>query len=248
MFAARGSPVIYSGTVQRTKLCRSELPANDAMRGFNTPRPFPLHPRIPNSCNCDAFVTNFAAAEFQALYSGGSLQSSRGFHNGIKKRRLTRRHASRTTTQPHRPHVQAGTDPLGNDTREGPSPPTRLYLNASFAFKKSYSHDDGRAAPARWSGRRPQLKATCCTTQETPAAAQLVTKVSRRRRTRTRGEDEGHRVHLTTGDLTDDYLTRVESSAPCVEEQIKLLVGVFDADGGRRWLRTGFSFEAVDSK
>ncbi|GBP81060.1 hypothetical protein EVAR_62100_1 [Eumeta japonica] len=54
--------------VQRAKLCRSELPANDAMRRFNAPRPFLLLPRVLVSGHCDSIVTNFTAAEFRALY------------------------------------------------------------------------------------------------------------------------------------------------------------------------------------
>ncbi|GBP64984.1 hypothetical protein EVAR_50668_1 [Eumeta japonica] len=38
------------------------------MRTFNAPRPFPLLPRSPISRHCDAFVTDFTAAEFRALY------------------------------------------------------------------------------------------------------------------------------------------------------------------------------------
>ncbi|GBP06258.1 hypothetical protein EVAR_3599_1 [Eumeta japonica] len=54
--------------MQRTKLCRSELPANDALHRFNAPRPFLLIPGVPILCYCDAFLTNFTAAEFRALY------------------------------------------------------------------------------------------------------------------------------------------------------------------------------------
>ncbi|GBP63677.1 hypothetical protein EVAR_82037_1 [Eumeta japonica] len=46
---------------------RSELSANDAMRRFNAPRPYPLLRRVPISLHCDAFVTKFTAAEFHAL-------------------------------------------------------------------------------------------------------------------------------------------------------------------------------------
>ncbi|GBP66170.1 hypothetical protein EVAR_81827_1 [Eumeta japonica] len=42
------------------KLCRSELPANDAMLRLNPPRPILLLPGVPILCCCDAFVTNFA--------------------------------------------------------------------------------------------------------------------------------------------------------------------------------------------
>ncbi|GBP40949.1 hypothetical protein EVAR_26030_1 [Eumeta japonica] len=55
-------------TVQRTKLCLSELSANDVMRRFNSPRPFLLPPPLPILRHCDAFVANFTAAEFHALY------------------------------------------------------------------------------------------------------------------------------------------------------------------------------------
>ncbi|GBP15964.1 hypothetical protein EVAR_12546_1 [Eumeta japonica] len=44
---------------QHTKLCRSELPANDEMRRYNAPRPFLLLPRVLILRHCDAFVTNF---------------------------------------------------------------------------------------------------------------------------------------------------------------------------------------------
>ncbi|GBP49231.1 hypothetical protein EVAR_96539_1 [Eumeta japonica] len=54
-------------TLQRTKFYRSGLPANEAMRGSSAPRPFLLLPRVPISHHCDAFVTNFAAAEFCTL-------------------------------------------------------------------------------------------------------------------------------------------------------------------------------------
>ncbi|GBP56084.1 hypothetical protein EVAR_43847_1 [Eumeta japonica] len=37
---------VFTGTVQRTKLRRSELPANDAMRRRNAPRPFLPLPRV----------------------------------------------------------------------------------------------------------------------------------------------------------------------------------------------------------
>ncbi|GBP55259.1 hypothetical protein EVAR_24455_1 [Eumeta japonica] len=50
------------------KLCRSELPANDVMRRFNTPPTFLLLTLVPISHHCDPFVTNFAATEFRTLY------------------------------------------------------------------------------------------------------------------------------------------------------------------------------------
>ncbi|GBP40541.1 Protein slit [Eumeta japonica] len=53
-----------NSTVQPTKLCRSGLRANDAMRGHNAPRSFLLLVRVPILRNCDDFVTNFIAAEF----------------------------------------------------------------------------------------------------------------------------------------------------------------------------------------
>ncbi|GBP12201.1 hypothetical protein EVAR_6380_1 [Eumeta japonica] len=49
---------------QYTKLCRSELPANDAVRKFNSPQPFLILPRISILRHCDAFVTTFTAAKF----------------------------------------------------------------------------------------------------------------------------------------------------------------------------------------
>ncbi|GBP31655.1 hypothetical protein EVAR_84101_1 [Eumeta japonica] len=53
-------------TVQRTKLYRSELSANDVMRRFNAVRSFRPFPRVPVLRRCDAFVTHFTAAEFRA--------------------------------------------------------------------------------------------------------------------------------------------------------------------------------------
>ncbi|GBP63637.1 hypothetical protein EVAR_47975_1, partial [Eumeta japonica] len=52
--------------VQRTKLYRSELPANDVLRKYNAPQTFLLLLRVPNLRYCDAFLTNFTAAEFRA--------------------------------------------------------------------------------------------------------------------------------------------------------------------------------------
>ncbi|GBP39247.1 Solute carrier family 25 member 44 [Eumeta japonica] len=54
--------------LQRTKLCRYELTAYDAVRKFNAPRPFLLFPRVPVSRRRDVFVANLTAAEFRALY------------------------------------------------------------------------------------------------------------------------------------------------------------------------------------
>ncbi|GBP88124.1 hypothetical protein EVAR_63932_1 [Eumeta japonica] len=62
-------------TVQRTKLCRSELPANDIIRSFNTPRPFLLLSRVPILVHCGVFVTNFIEAKFRALYSNYDAES-----------------------------------------------------------------------------------------------------------------------------------------------------------------------------
>ncbi|GBP77613.1 hypothetical protein EVAR_90249_1 [Eumeta japonica] len=49
-------------------LCRSEfeLPGNDAMRGFNAPRPFLLLPRVPVLAIA-TLVTNFIAAEVRTV-------------------------------------------------------------------------------------------------------------------------------------------------------------------------------------
>ncbi|GBP44260.1 hypothetical protein EVAR_22144_1 [Eumeta japonica] len=47
------------------KLRHSELPANDVMPRFDTPRSFLLLPCVPILRHCGAFVTNFTAAEFQ---------------------------------------------------------------------------------------------------------------------------------------------------------------------------------------
>ncbi|GBP54427.1 hypothetical protein EVAR_35984_1 [Eumeta japonica] len=55
-------------TVQRTKLCRSEMPVNDPMRRFSAPRSFLLLPRVVNLRNPDAFRTGLTAIEFRALY------------------------------------------------------------------------------------------------------------------------------------------------------------------------------------
>ncbi|GBO99698.1 hypothetical protein EVAR_794_1 [Eumeta japonica] len=46
--------------------CRSELPAIDVMHRFNTP--WLLLPRVSILRHCDAFVANFTAAEFRALF------------------------------------------------------------------------------------------------------------------------------------------------------------------------------------
>ncbi|GBP88034.1 hypothetical protein EVAR_61869_1 [Eumeta japonica] len=51
----------FTFTVQCTKLCRSELPANDVMRSVSAPRPFLLLPRVLILRHCDAFVTNIVA-------------------------------------------------------------------------------------------------------------------------------------------------------------------------------------------
>ncbi|GBP36171.1 hypothetical protein EVAR_4315_1 [Eumeta japonica] len=53
---------------ERTKLRRSELPTNVAMRVFNAPQTFLLLPRASILRHCNAFVTNFTAAEFHACY------------------------------------------------------------------------------------------------------------------------------------------------------------------------------------
>ncbi|GBP44761.1 Unconventional myosin-Va [Eumeta japonica] len=47
--------------------CRSELPANDAMRRYNAPRLLLLLLRAPLLRPCDAFVTIFTAADFHSL-------------------------------------------------------------------------------------------------------------------------------------------------------------------------------------
>ncbi|GBP40086.1 hypothetical protein EVAR_33661_1 [Eumeta japonica] len=57
------SAIGRSSCLQRTKLCRSELPANDAMRSFNAPQ---LLPRVPILRHGDVFVTNITTAEFRA--------------------------------------------------------------------------------------------------------------------------------------------------------------------------------------
>ncbi|GBP78172.1 hypothetical protein EVAR_99208_1 [Eumeta japonica] len=53
---------VYSPTHE---LCRSQLPANDPLRRFSAPRSFLPLPRVSISRYCDAFVTNFTAAEFR---------------------------------------------------------------------------------------------------------------------------------------------------------------------------------------
>ncbi|GBP97755.1 hypothetical protein EVAR_91980_1 [Eumeta japonica] len=70
--SASRSPILLA--VRRTKLCRSELPADNAMRRFNAPQPFLLLPRVPILRFCDAFVTNFTAAEFRALYCSSTQE------------------------------------------------------------------------------------------------------------------------------------------------------------------------------
>ncbi|GBP55340.1 hypothetical protein EVAR_43096_1 [Eumeta japonica] len=54
--------------MKRKQFSRSELPTNNEMRRFSAPRPFHLLSRVPILRHCDAFVTNFTAAEFLALY------------------------------------------------------------------------------------------------------------------------------------------------------------------------------------
>ncbi|GBP04463.1 hypothetical protein EVAR_3851_1 [Eumeta japonica] len=49
------------GLVPRTKLCRSELAANDILRKYYAPQRFLLFRRVPILRHCDAFVTNFTA-------------------------------------------------------------------------------------------------------------------------------------------------------------------------------------------
>ncbi|GBP57230.1 hypothetical protein EVAR_82942_1 [Eumeta japonica] len=55
------------------------------MYKFNTPRPFLLAPRVSILCNCDAFVSNFKAAEFQFFrvqwVRGVQVHPSRGAHD-----------------------------------------------------------------------------------------------------------------------------------------------------------------------
>ncbi|GBP22478.1 hypothetical protein EVAR_78655_1 [Eumeta japonica] len=71
-------PVGYrpSHTVQRMKLCSSQLPANDAMRSFNAPRPYLLLPRVPILRHCNAFVDNFTAAVSCVLVYGPTTPPS----------------------------------------------------------------------------------------------------------------------------------------------------------------------------
>ncbi|GBP83319.1 hypothetical protein EVAR_57581_1 [Eumeta japonica] len=85
-------------TAQRTKLCRSEFPANDAIRGYNSPRPFLPLPRVPVLCRCYTFVTNFTAAVTDATTATGLIcikfkshcyvrSSSKSFRCANKKNR-----------------------------------------------------------------------------------------------------------------------------------------------------------------
>ncbi|GBP13861.1 hypothetical protein EVAR_10437_1 [Eumeta japonica] len=57
-----------TGTVQRTKLCRSELAANDVPRRYYVARPFLLLRRVSILRHRDALATNFTAAKFRVLY------------------------------------------------------------------------------------------------------------------------------------------------------------------------------------
>ncbi|GBP42825.1 hypothetical protein EVAR_83344_1 [Eumeta japonica] len=57
---------LVPSTVRRTKLRRSELPANEAMRRLSAPRPIPFLPRVPILRLYNAFVSNFT--EFRTLY------------------------------------------------------------------------------------------------------------------------------------------------------------------------------------
>ncbi|GBP32721.1 hypothetical protein EVAR_16885_1 [Eumeta japonica] len=61
------SRIIQFSTVQRTKLCRSDLAANDILRRYYASPSFLFLPRVPTLHNCNAFATNFTAAEFRAL-------------------------------------------------------------------------------------------------------------------------------------------------------------------------------------
>ncbi|GBP34491.1 hypothetical protein EVAR_29886_1 [Eumeta japonica] len=71
-FNIKGNFVSFGPAVQyaRTKLCHSELSANDAMRWFNAPDRSSSPPRFYLR-HYNAFVTNFKAAEFRALYCVG---------------------------------------------------------------------------------------------------------------------------------------------------------------------------------
>ncbi|GBP56922.1 Transmembrane protein 41 homolog [Eumeta japonica] len=62
-----------TGTVQHTKLCRSELVANDILPKYYDPRPFLLR-RVPILRRCDDFVTNFTAAKFRPSYDLTSIK------------------------------------------------------------------------------------------------------------------------------------------------------------------------------
>ncbi|GBP56450.1 hypothetical protein EVAR_40441_1 [Eumeta japonica] len=57
-------------TVQRAKLYRSGLSANDVIRRFNVPRPFLLL-RVPILRHCDEFVTNFSGKVSALPGAGG---------------------------------------------------------------------------------------------------------------------------------------------------------------------------------
>ncbi|GBP00370.1 hypothetical protein EVAR_937_1 [Eumeta japonica] len=63
---------------QCTKLCRSELPANDVMPRFNTPRLFHFRPHMPILRHSDAFVANFIAAKLPALRTALGAGGARG--------------------------------------------------------------------------------------------------------------------------------------------------------------------------
>ncbi|GBP29946.1 hypothetical protein EVAR_18426_1 [Eumeta japonica] len=80
--------VISLCAVYRTKSFRSELPANDAMRRYNTPQPFFLLPRVPISRHCDAFVTNFAEAEAQPSSVADCVLSMMDPHQGYDEIRI----------------------------------------------------------------------------------------------------------------------------------------------------------------
>ncbi|GBP06045.1 hypothetical protein EVAR_3282_1 [Eumeta japonica] len=54
----------YNTTHETLPLC---LAANDILRRYYAPRTFLLLRRVPILRHCDAFVTNFTAAEFLAL-------------------------------------------------------------------------------------------------------------------------------------------------------------------------------------
>ncbi|GBP47155.1 hypothetical protein EVAR_36980_1 [Eumeta japonica] len=94
---------IHNSVVRCMKFCHSELAANDILR-----RQALRSTNLPSSVHilrhCDAFVTNFTAANFHynmiKRNSHASSRSSPGTNSPINKRYYQRRKRSRSTGEP----------------------------------------------------------------------------------------------------------------------------------------------------